>query len=130
MTSQCDNYSCYTESSNHGFHMCTNVLPCRYSQKQDLIYFPLQKYEKLISLYKEFLFIHASCIHNCKELIMIPLMFFIIKYFCESSKDQCFYFYPLCYAAELLKFIYYAQYYAQVLESLSDYIMLFIYKFV
>ena len=28
----------------------------------------------------------------------------------------CFYFYPLCYAAVLLKFTYYAQYYAQEQE--------------
>ena len=41
------------------------------------------------------------------------------------SKDQPigFYFYPLCYTAVLLKFIYYAQYYAQEQELLSDYIL-------
>ena len=32
-----------------------------------------------------------------------------------------FYFYPLCYAAVLLKFTYYAQYYAQEQELVSDY---------
>ena len=30
-------------------------------------------------------------------------------------------FYPLCYAAVLLKFTYYAQFYAQEQELLSDY---------
>ena len=34
----------------------------------------------------------------------------------------CFYFYPLCYAAVLLKFTYYAQYYAQEQGLSSDYI--------
>ena len=33
-----------------------------------------------------------------------------------------FYFYLLCYAAVLLKFTYYAQYYAQEQKLLSDYI--------
>ena len=33
----------------------------------------------------------------------------------------CFYFYPLCYATVLIKFTYYAQYYAQEQELLSDY---------
>ena len=33
----------------------------------------------------------------------------------------CFSFYPLCYTVVLLKFTYYAQYYAQEQELLSDY---------
>ena len=37
-----------------------------------------------------------------------------------------FYFYPLCYAAVLLTFTYYAQYYAQEQELLSDYYAFYI----
>ena len=33
----------------------------------------------------------------------------------------CFHYHPLCYAAVLLKFTHYAQYYAQEQELLSDY---------
>ena len=38
----------------------------------------------------------------------------------------CFYFCPLCYAAVLLKFTYYAQYYAEEQELLSDYYAIYI----
>ena len=37
-----------------------------------------------------------------------------------SGRDQPI-FYPLCYAAVLLKFTYYAQFYAQEQELLPDY---------
>ena len=38
----------------------------------------------------------------------------------------CVYFYPLCYAAVLLKFTYYTQYYAQEEELSSDYYAFYI----
>ena len=38
----------------------------------------------------------------------------------------CFYFYPLCSTAVLLKFTYHAQYYAQEQEFLSDYYAIYI----
>ena len=40
---------------------------------------------------------------------------------CVGSSLFCFCFYSLCYAAVLLKFICYAQYYAQEQELLWDY---------
>ena len=39
----------------------------------------------------------------------------------NRNQPLCFYFYPLFYAAVFLKFTYYAQYYAQEQELLSDY---------
>ena len=53
------------------------------------------------------------------------LLNFIIMYGIMYGKLRtsllCFYFYPLCYAAALLKFIYYVRYYAQEEELLLDY---------
>ena len=66
---------------------------------------------------------------------MIAFCFFyysktIPKNQCNSNQVGtgllCFYVYPLCYAAVLLKFTCYAQYYAQALESLSDYCAIYI----
>ena len=48
-------------------------------------------------------------------------MYFIKIELPVGTSLLCFYFYPLCYVAVLLEFTYYAQYYVQEEELLSDY---------
>ena len=53
------------------------------------------------------------------DMLRLP----IIRKLLVGTSLLCLYFYPLCYAAVLLKFTYYTQYYAQEQELvlLSDY---------
>ena len=54
-------------------------------------------------------------------VIGLVILFIVNDYQRVGTSLLCFYFYPLCYAVVLLKFTYYAQYYAQEQEILPGY---------
>ena len=84
------------------------------------------------------LFIQCSC-HQfveqnekatdfCSLILMYSFMSYSLRPRVGTSLLR-FYFYPLCYAAVLLKFTYYAQHYAQVQELWSEYYAIYIQVF-
>ena len=75
------------------------------------------------SIYLAVTVINIKMLKSSKHVLLLHcgVILHSLHYIYLGTSLLCFYFYPLCDAAVLLKLTFYAQYYAQKQEFLSDY---------